>query len=186
MVNIGMNRAVHLARRDAHYRRYIELLEKRFEEASLAKRREKIEKMLGHLREACYEATCALRGTDGWRAEKMFVKYLNLIYDSAFSAQVMVQHEALLREDKSFLKKFLRGGGEKIAQFEQRSGDMEREIIDTMAQLVLYASYTYSELKNANLESLTPGEKARYHIAHNAVAPYMNEYGKKREKTKKS
>jgi len=184
MVNIAMNRAVHLARRDAHYRCYIELLEKRFEEASLAKRRERIAKMLSHLEEARHEAICALRGTSGWRAEKMFVKYLNLICDAALAAQVMIHHEALLREDKSFLKKFLRGGMEKILQFEERSRSMAGEIIDTMAQLVLYAGSIYSELKAANLESLSPNDRVRYRIAHDVVAPNFSQYGENREETK--
>jgi hypothetical protein len=184
MVNILMNRAVHLARRDAHYRCYIELLEKRFEEASLAKRKERIAVMLRHLDEARQEAMYALRGTSGWRSEKMFVKYLNLICDAALAAQVMVYHEALLREDKSFLKKFLRGGMEKIMQFEERSRSMAGEIIDTMAQLVLYASSTYSELKIANMESLSPNDRVRYRIAHDAVAPHLSGYREKREKTK--
>lgn len=181
MVDIAMNRAVHLARRDAHYRCYLENLEKRFHESSLEKRKGRIEKMLHHLAEACYEGTCALRGTRGWRAEKMFVKYLNLIYDAARAAQVMVQHEALLKEDKSFLKKFLRGGAAKIVQFEERSRSMAEEIIDTMAELVLYASSTYSELKKANIESLTPNDRVRYRIAHDAVVPRLMSRGEQGE-----
>ncbi|MCX6357622.1 MAG: hypothetical protein NT045_07105 [Candidatus Aureabacteria bacterium] len=173
MVDILMNRAVHVARRDAHYRCSLELLEGRFGDASLAKRRDRVARMLAHLEEASYEATCALRGTRGWRAEKMFLKYLHLICDAARAAQVMVQHEALLKEDKGFLKQFLRGGEAKIAQFEERARSMAGEIIEAVAELVLYASATYSDLKKANLDSLSPNDKTRYRIAHDAVIPRM-------------
>jgi hypothetical protein len=171
MVNIAMNRAVHLARRDAHYRRCIDILEKRFEEASIARRRERIDLILSHLGEARDEAIYALRGHGGWRTERLFVKFLNLVYDAAKASQVMVQHEALLKEDKSFLKRFLGAGIAKLVQFEERSRSMEAEILDKIAELVLYASPTYSELKRMNTDSLSNSDKARYHIAYDAVIP---------------
>lgn len=171
MVDISMNRAVHLARRDAHYRLCMDLLERRFEEASVARRRERIERIMGHVGEARDEAIYALRGHAGWRAEKMFVKFLHLMYDAAKAAQVMVQYEALLKEDKSFLKRFLGGGIAKLVQFEERSRSMEAEILDKMAELILYAGSTYSELKAANIESLSGDDKARYHIAYGALIP---------------
>jgi len=171
MVDIAMNRAVHLARRDAHYRRCMEYLEKRFEETSLARRRERIDMILFHVGEARDEATYALRGEGSWRVERLFVKLLDLIYDAAKAAQVMVQCEALLKEDRSFLKRFLGAGAAKLAQFEERSRSMEAEILDTIAELILYASPTYSELKRMNTDSLSDGDKARYHIAYDAVVP---------------
>ncbi|MEJ2746150.1 MAG: hypothetical protein P8123_10780, partial [bacterium] len=102
MVNISMNRAVHLARRDAHYRISMELLEGRRQEAHISKRRNRIEGILRHLSEARYEAICAVRGNKGRYSERIFVKFLDLIYDAAQAAQVMIQYEALLRADKSF------------------------------------------------------------------------------------
>mgnify|MGYP007001844075 CR=1 FL=1 len=131
MVNISMNRAVHLARRDAHYRCFILLLEQRFEQATLVKRRRRMEEILHHLSEASREATCALRGARGWRDERLFVKYLALAYDGVKAALVMLEHEALLREDKRFFKgkvrqrigarlpKFL---GERLCDFDVRRG----------------------------------------------------------------
>jgi len=171
MVNIAMNRAVHLARRDALYRCCIELLEGRHAEASIVKRRSRIEGILKHLSEARHEAICALRGNRGWRSEKIFVKYLELIYDAAQAAQVMIQHEALLKADKSFLKRLLGMGTAKLTQFEDRHRSMEREILDGITVLVMYASSTYSELKKANLNSLSPSDKARYRVAYSAVHP---------------
>jgi len=171
MVNIAMNRAVHLARRDAHYRRCIELLEARRSEASIVKRRGRIEEILKRLSEARYEAICAMRGNRSWRTEKIFVKYLDLIYDAAQAAQVMIQHEALLRADKSFLKRLLGVGMARLTQFEDRHRSMEGEILDGIVVLVMYASSTYSELKKANIDSLSPNDKARYRVAYSAVHP---------------
>ncbi len=171
MVNISMNRAVHLARRDAHYRCFIHLLEQRFEQATLVKRRRRMEEILHHLSEASREATCALRGARGWRDERLFVKYLALAYDGVKAALVMLEHEALLREDKSFLKRLLGGGAAILAAFEERSRSMEREILDHVAQLVLYASSTYSELKEANHASLSPADHGRYRVAYEAAMP---------------
>ena len=171
MVNISMNRAVHIARRDAHYRCCIRLLEQRFEESPLVKRRKRLEGILHHLEEAIREATCALRGTRGWRDEKIFLKYLHLAYDGVKAALVMLEHEALLKEDKSFLKRLLGGGTAMLATFEDRSRSMEREILDHVAQLVLYASSTYSELKKANHDSLSNADQGRYLIAYDAVMP---------------
>lgn len=171
MVNIAMNRAVHLARRDAHYRCCIQLLEQRFEESPLAKRRKRLEGILHHLAEATLEATCALRGNRGWRDEKIFLKYLHLVCDGVKAALVMLEHEALLREDKSFLKRLLGGGAAMLATFEERSRSMEVEILDHVGQLVLYASPTYSALKNANHDSLSATDQERYRIAYTAVLP---------------
>jgi hypothetical protein len=166
-----MNRTVHLARRDAHYRCCIRLLEQRFEETPLLKRRRRLEGILHHLGEASREATCALRGNRGWRDEKIFLKYLILVFDGVKAALVMLEHEALLREDKSFLKRLLGGGTALLATFEERSRCMEREILDHVSQLVLYASPTYSELKKANHDSLSAADQERYRIAYEAVLP---------------
>ena len=171
MVDIAMNRAVHLARRDAHYRCCIELLEARCAEASIMKRRGRIEEILRCLSEARYEAICAMRGNRSRRTEKIFVKYLDLIYDAAQAAQVMIQHEALIRADKSFLKRLLGVGTARLAQFEDRYRSMEGEILDGIAVLVMYASSTYSELKKANIDLLSPNDKARYRVAYSAVHP---------------
>lgn len=171
MVNISMNRAVHIARRDAHYRCCIRFLEQRFEETPLLKRRKRLEGILHHLEEANREATCALRGDRGWRDEKIFLKYLLLIYDGVKAALVMLEHESLLKEDKSFLKRLLGGGTAMLATFEERSRSMEREILDHVAELVLYASPTYSELKKANHDSLSNADQERYRIAYEAVLP---------------
>jgi len=173
MVDISMNRAVHLARRDAHYRLCIELLEKRHVKASVSKRGERIERIMSHLNEAREEAIYALRGYQGWRTEKMFVKFLHLICDAAKAAQVMVQYESLLKEDKSFLKRFLGEGIAKLVQFEERSRSMEAEILDKMAELMLFASSTYSELKAENIRSLSDRDKERYEIAYAALIPQV-------------
>ncbi|MDD5557582.1 MAG: hypothetical protein PHN82_10105 [bacterium] len=171
MVNVAMNRAVHLAQRDAHYRLCIELLERRHEESSIARRRERIERVLRHIGEARTEAVFALRGRRGTRAEHLFVKFLDLIHDAAKAAQVMAHHEALLKEDKSFLKRFLGTGIVRLAQFEERSRGMEGELLDKLAELILYASAAYSDLKRSNIDLLDPPERARYQIAYAALIP---------------
>ncbi|HOE28001.1 MAG: hypothetical protein IT574_09150 [Candidatus Aureabacteria bacterium] len=171
MVNIAINRAVHLARRDAHYRCCIRLLEQRFEETPLVKRRRRLEGILHHIAEAIREATCALRGSRGWRDERIFLKYLLLVCDGVRAALVMLEHEALLREEKGFLKRLLGGGAAILVTFEERSRSMEQEILDHVAQLVLYASSTYSALKKANHDSLRGADRERYRIAYEAVLP---------------
>ena len=171
MVDISMNRAVHLARRDAHYRMSMELLEARHQEAPIAKRRGRIEGILKHLSEARYEAICAVRGNRGRYSERIFVKFLDLIYDAAQAAQVMIQYEALLRADKSFLKRLLGMGTAKLTQFENRHRGMESEILEGIAVLVMYASSAYGELKKANIRSLSPSDKARYRLAYGALHP---------------
>ncbi len=171
MVNFAINRAVHLARRDAHYRCCIELLEGRQAEASALKRRSRIEGILKHLSEARHEAICALRGSKGCRSEKLFVKYLDLICSAARANHVMIQHEALLKADRSFLKQLLGMEAAKLTQFEDRHRSIEMEILGGITVLVMYASSIYSGLKKENLSSLSPTEKARYRVAYRAIHP---------------
>lgn len=172
MVNITINRAVHLARRDAHYRLCVRLLRESWEIASVVRRRKRIHKILNHTQEAYSEALYALRGYKKSRAEKHFVKYLDLMYDAAKAAGVMVQHEALIKEDKSFLNQFLGTGAEMLGQFEEfekRHGRMVREILRGMSEIASLARTPYRRLHRANIELLSHNDHLRYRSAYKAV-----------------
>jgi hypothetical protein len=169
MVEIAVNRPVHLARRDAHYRQCVELLRGCSEIASVARRRVRIRRILDHVQEAYQEAIYALRGYKGSRAEKQFVRYLDLTYDAAKAAQVMVQHEALLKEDKSFMPQFLGASTAKLVGFEVAHRGMVGKILNVMNEIASLASDTFQKLRKNNMEALSPNESKRYQNAYRAA-----------------
>ena len=169
MVNVAMNRPVHLARRDAHYYSYLQIMKKVSHKGPLEKRRDKIEGILRHLKEAYQEARYAVRGFKAHATEEQFIKYLDLLYDAAKAAAAMVQHETLLEEDKSFLNCFLGVETEKIMQSERCFERMGRDIINGMDEIVSLAGTAYNRLRRANMNWLSPDDRERYQSAYQAA-----------------
>jgi hypothetical protein len=172
MVDIAMNRAVHLAQRDAHYKLYMSLLKKCIEISSVKRRRCRIQTLLNHIKEAYFEGLYAMRGCRVSRTEKYFNRYLELVYDAAKAAEVMVEHEVLLREDKSFLPRFLKVDDGGLARFEERHRAMVKELLQGMADMARRATPVCRKLVESNFGALKSSDLRRYKTAYQAVIHY--------------
>ena len=169
MVNIAMNRAVHLARRDAHYRRFQIRMRDCAGLTSLARRHARIQMVLYHITEAHREAVYAMRGFRKARLERQFVRFLDLMRDAAQAAAVMVQHEGLIKEDRSFLNQFLETKTEIVGRFEEHHRKMLEESLGGIGDMVAAAEKSYRKLRRRNLEALSPDEHRRYKTAYDAA-----------------
>lgn len=162
MVNVTMNRAVHLARRDKHYEKALQLLSDDFSAEPLSQRVWRVDNLIANLETAYQEGYFAVRGIDLDLDEQNFLKVLELVMDSAWAAQAMVQHENLLEEDKSFLNQFLGESLDKITQSEKSYKERAQNILVGIRDLTRSAQRAFEKVREKNLKSLTEDERARY------------------------
>lgn len=162
MVQVTMNRAVHLARRDKHYEKALGLIAGNVNDEPLSQRVWRVENLIQNLETAYHEAFYALRGYEGDVDEQNFLKVLELVLDSAWAAQAMVRHENLLEEDKSFLNQFLGESIDKITQAERTYKERAQDILLGIQELTLTAKPAFDKVRQKNIQSLTDEERARY------------------------
>lgn len=162
MVNVTMNRAVHLARRDKHYEKALNLLSADFDKEPLSQRVWRVENLIQNLESASQEAFYALRGAEADNEEQYFLKVLELVLDTAWAVQAMVRHENLLEEEKSFLNQFLGESLDKIMQAERTYKDMGKDILVSIRELTLSAQKAFEKVREKNMKGLNAEERARY------------------------
>lgn len=162
MVNVTMNRVVHLARRDKHYEKALSLLSTDFDKEPLSQRVWRVENLIQNLEAASQEAFYALRGTEAEQDEQNFLKVLELVLDTAWAVQAMVRHENLLEEDKSFLNQFLGESLDKIMQAERTYKDMGKDILISIRELTQSAQKAFEKVREKNMKGLNAEERARY------------------------
>lgn len=169
MVDISINRAVHLARRDKLYMRARRQLRSQFSGQSLSKRGKSLEKLLYLLEQAKAEAESALRGMSRDSSEGNMFKFLELLCDAADAACAMVRHEALLEHDKNFLKAFMGKEAAGVMKTEigyRRSAD---EIVKGMQSMVAAVDEAYTNLRKAERKSISKEERERYRRAYRSA-----------------
>jgi len=154
------NRPVHLALRDRCYGEFLQMLQYSFVGRPLKTRATLIREMANSLREAMESARFALRGDDGEKGEQDFARFLRLLHDSARTVEFVIHHEELLREDSSFLRRFLGANLDQISEnYLQVRGEQILKEIKLLASL---AEGAYLELKSLNFNGLEPDERRRY------------------------
>jgi len=158
----NINRPVHLAIRDRYYGKFLDLLKFSFEGRPLNSRQRLIGTVAKALQAAYGGAQFALRGEEGTREERDFIRFLRLLLDSARTVEFLVRHEEILKEDTSFLKRFLHDNPQAVTDstfFHRERAEQEMREIKLLASV---AEGSYLALKQANFESLSADEQRRY------------------------
>lgn len=173
--DFNLNRPIHLARRDVHFERAIELLYMPINELTTEDRIRHVEKVLNLLRLSQHHAFLATKSAGTIQPEHDFLRFLNLIFLNVQSAHSMMQHQTHLEGEQSFLSQFLSATKEECAlpalHYRRRADD----ILQGVWHLIRLAHRPYRELQRANARGLKPDELARYRRAYDSFHQEVNE-----------
>lgn len=173
--DFNLNRPIHLARRDVHFERAVELLYMPIHELDTDARIRHVEKVLNLLRIAQHHAFLATKSAGTAQAEHDFLRFLNLISHNVQSAHSMMQHQTHLESEEGFLCQFLSASQEECAlpalHYRRRADD----ILQGVWHLLRLAHRPYRELQHANSHGLSPQELARYRRAYENFHAEVNE-----------
>jgi hypothetical protein len=160
MVNI--NRPIHLALRDGYYEKFLGLLKYSFEGRPLASRKKITGSMVENLERANAAAASALCGVMGSQRERDFTKFLRVILDSARAVKFLVEHEEILEQDTSFLKRFLAGSPQAVTDARLLQRQEAEEFRRGVKSMVQIGDKEFQKLKAENFQSLSEDERRRY------------------------
>ncbi len=173
--DFNLNRPIHLARRDVHFERAVELLYMPIQELDTESRIHHVEKVLQLLRTAQHHALLAAKSLETTQQERDFLRFLSLISHNVQSAHSMMQHQTHLEGEEGFLCQFLSASQEECAlpamHYRRRADD----ILQGIWHLLRLAHRPYRELQHANSNSLSPQELARYRRAYDSFHLEVNE-----------
>lgn len=173
--DFNLNRPIHLARRDVHFERAVELLYMPIHELGTEDRIRHVEKVLHLLRTSQHHAFLATKSAGTSQTEQDFLRFLSLISHNVQSAHSMMQHQTHLEGEEGFLCQFLSASPEECAlpalHYRRRADD----ILQGVWHLLRLAHRPYRELQHANSHSLAPEELARYRRAYNSFHQEVNE-----------
>ncbi len=172
--DFNLNRPIHLARRDVHFERAVELLYMPIHELDTEARIRHVEKILNLLKLAQHHAFLATKSAGTSNAEHEFLRFLNLISHNVQSAHAMMQHQTHLEREEGFLCRFLSASQEECAlpalHYRRRADD----ILQGVWHIMRLAHRPYRELQRDNSQSLTPQELARYRRAYDSFHEEVN------------
>jgi len=160
MVNI--NRPIHLALRDGNYEKYLGLLRHPFEDRPLAFRKKVVGALVESLERAHAAAASALCGVMGSQRERDFIKFLRLILDSSKTVKFLVEHEELLEQDTSFLKRILAGSPHAVTEARALRRGKAEEFLQGVRGMVKIGEKEFQKLKVENFQALSEDEMRRY------------------------
>lgn len=173
--DFNLNRPIHLARRDVHFERAVELLYMPFHELDTTARIRHVESVLKLLQTAQHHAFLAAKTTSANQPEEDFLRFLNLISHNVQSAHSMMQHQTHLENEEGFLTQFLSAAKEDCAlpalHYRRRADD----ILQGVWHLLRLAHRPYRALQTANTGSLSAEELARYRRAYESFHTEVNE-----------
>jgi hypothetical protein len=173
--DFNLNRPIHLARRDVHFERAVELLYMPINELDTESRIRHVEKVLNLLRLSQHHAFLATKSAGTKEAEHDFLRFLNLVLHNVQSVHAMMQHQTHLEGEEGFLCQFLSASPEECAlpalHYRRRADD----ILQGVWHLLRLAHRPYRELQRANTTSLSPQELARYRRAYESFHAEVNE-----------
>ena len=150
MRELVLNRPVHLAGRDAYYETAVKLFRGDLQHLEVGDRLEKCRAIAILLQFAREHATFALRGMDGIREEKLFLRFLELFLDSAQALQVVTKHEQLFVSDRELLSEFLGQNTEGIDRSAAEHHQLAIDLIEETIQLIQMADASFQKLKEKN------------------------------------
>ncbi len=173
--DFNLNRPIHLARRDAHFERAVELLYMPIQELDTEARIRHVENVLLLLRTAQHHALLAAKSLETTQPERDFLRFLSLISHNVQSAHSMMQHQTHLQGEEGFLCQFLSASEEECAlpamHYRRRADD----ILQGIWHLLRLAHRPYRELQHANTNSLSKEELSRYRRAYDSFHVEVNE-----------
>jgi hypothetical protein len=173
--DFNLNRPIHLARRDVHFERAVELLYMPIHELDTNARIRHVEKVLSLLKTSQHHAFLATKSAGTTQAEQDFLRFLNLISHNVQSAHAMMQHQTHLEGEEGFLCQFLSASQEECAlpalHYRRRADD----ILQGVWHLLRLAHRPYRELQHGNSSQLSPQELARYRRAYDSFHTEVNE-----------
>lgn len=173
--DFNLNRPIHLARRDAHFERAVELLYMPITQLDTELRLQHVAKVLALLQTAHHHASLAAKSVEVTQQEHDFLRFLNLISHNVQSAQSMMQHQTDLDGEEGFLCQFLSATPEECAlpalHYRRRADD----ILQGIWHLLRLAHRPYRELQQSNTRDLSSAELSRYRRAYDSFCAEVNE-----------
>ncbi|MDX9703383.1 MAG: hypothetical protein RBU23_10115 [Candidatus Auribacterota bacterium] len=167
MVDININRPVYLAQRDKYYLKAVNNLYEDFFHWPINDRFDKVAVIIELFKETRHQTVCAMRGSKHDESEFQFMKCLGLIIDALEAAQIMIRHEIIVEQDKSFLNKFLNESFYAYCMENAVSGEVAKRIIRNTASLVSIVTERFEILRNRNFKNLPDEERIRYNLMFN-------------------
>ncbi len=162
MVDLNVNRPVYLAQRDKSYLKAMDCLADNISEYSVEERYRKIDMTIRLFVTTKKSALLAIRGLDFYPDEVNFLKCLDLIIESLESAIIMVRHESLLEQDKSFLNQFLQESLSSVDDDENSVREISMQIINSTRFLVEKINSRFEKLRSEIIVDLSDDHKKRY------------------------
>ncbi len=163
--DFSLNRPIHLARRDVYTERAMELLSTPVDALDTGSRIAHVEHALALWKTAQYHGAFASKGAEPLPRELDFVRFLGLVVHNVQSALAMMQHQAHLESEQSFLCRFLDASAEECAlpalHYERRADD----ILQGIWHLLRLVHRPYHTLREAGIAALPEAGRARYHKA---------------------
>ncbi len=167
MVDLNVNRPVYLAQRDKSYLKAIKCLESDISEYSVEERYKRIDTTMKLFVSTKESALLAIRGLDFYPDEVNFLKCLDLIIESLESAIIMVRHESLLEQDKSFLNQFLQESLSSVDDDENSAREISVKIINSTRLLIEKINARFEKLRSEIIVDLSEDHKKRYDLMFN-------------------
>jgi len=169
MGKVNINRSVHLALRDKNYEEILGLLKYAFEGRALSSRQKIVYAIAEKIEIAYLEARFALRGIVAEQRELDFIKFLRMFLDAVHAVKNLVDHEDILNEDTSFLKRFLSDSPGLIGEFKISHRERGRDIMSGLKVMARATERNFLLLKKDNYESLSKDEQRRYTVMYSST-----------------
>jgi hypothetical protein len=168
---------MHLALRDVHYERALQLLGAKEHVGMQALDENDFEAILFQLRTARDHGRFAVR--DGGRHEKdqQFSLFINMLAGNVNAALSMLNLKQSVEAEDGFFFSFLEINHASVALQAEEYERRARDIIRSMHSTLALANQSYNELKEANREAFSEFERTRYDKA----AAHGKEHGDARK-----
>ena len=174
-VDFNLNRPVHMARRDAHFERALDLLNVATQDLDTPARIAHIDRIMRLLSRADHHARFAVQSPQALQKEKDFLHFLELITDNVHSAHSMVRHQGHFEGEEGFLCQFLNARPEECvlpAMHYRRRAD---DIFHGLWHLLRLAQRAYRTVQQTAVQSLGESERARYQRAYDVTVAELGE-----------
>lgn len=169
-----LNRPVHLAIRDIHFERAVQVLCIPLTGASIEVRLKRLAGILELLETAKKHTEFARRSATDPSREDEFLYFMKLIRQNVQSVYAMVQNQAHLQENESFLCQFLDTNPEQSTMPAMAYKRRAEDILQGLWHVLRLAHAPYRKLQKLSQEELDPSEMERYKKAYNSFQNEMD------------
>ncbi|MEM7391881.1 MAG: hypothetical protein AAF492_05985 [Verrucomicrobiota bacterium] len=169
------NKPIHLARRDVHFERAVEILSMPVKNLETSARILHIERIVHALVTAERHASFVSKTPSATARSRDFQNFLKLILDSAQSIGAMMRHQTHFEEAESFLCQFLNTTPEQSTlpalHYRRRADDLQEGTF----HLLRLALSPFRELQSEDRQHMNDEERGRYDIAYDMSKQEMEE-----------